>query len=298
MPLNDYIIVMFCLLDDLYKNFIKKHKIRKAGFNPILQDSEIITMLIIGETLNLADNKQIWLYFKANHQDYFPAIMNVSYKVFNKQATNLWHIFKLLHLDLLNLIGKWDLFLADGFPLKICHYARARKSTLFKDKANFGFCASKQESYYGFKVLLVTTESGIPIDYVIDAANIDERELLLKANIPHNSTVIADKGFIGENFAYNLLKYSQSKILTPLRSNMLHKITKPFSKLISSVRKRIETSISQLTNQFNMAITKTRSWHGFLGRLNRKILAYTSALFFNYQIVKDQFTQLQLLIQQ
>jgi hypothetical protein len=65
----------------------------------------------------------------------------------------------------------------------------------------------------------------------------------------------------------------------------------------TTVRKRIETTISQLTECFNLNTTKARSIHGLIGRINRKILSYTTALFFNYQIVKDQFTQLELLIQ-
>jgi hypothetical protein len=43
---------------------------------------------------------------------------------------------------------------------------------------------SKKVRYYGFKVLLVITDSGIPVDYAVDAANIDERDLLLRANLP------------------------------------------------------------------------------------------------------------------
>lgn len=297
MPLDDYIIHVFCLIDDMYSKMTANQKLRKAGYAPLLNDSEIITMLLVGEFFGISDNKKIWLYFKSNYLSYFPSLEKVQYKIFNKQATNLWHIIRILHVQLLNNIGDWNLFLTDGFPLPICHYARSGRSTLFKDKVAYSYCAAKDERYYGFKVLLVTTESGIPVDYIVDAANVDERELLLRANIPSGSTVIGDKGFIGEEFASNLQEYSQVKMLTQKRSNMLKQIPKSFSKLIGRVRKRIETSISQLTERFNANSTKARSYHGFIGRLNRKVLSYTVALFFNYQIVKDQFTQLELLIQ-
>ncbi len=39
-----------------------------------LQYSELITMLIVGEFLDLSENKQIYLYFKANHINYFSNI--------------------------------------------------------------------------------------------------------------------------------------------------------------------------------------------------------------------------------
>lgn len=69
------------------------------------------------------------------------------------------------------------------------------------------------------------------------------------------------------------------------------------NKMICKVRKRIETCISQLVETFNITTNKARSFYGFIGRINRKILAYTIALHFNYQIVKEQFTRLELLIQ-
>ncbi len=297
MPLEDYIINAFCLIDDLYKEILTSTKIRKSGYAPILLDSEIITMLIVGEFLSLDDDKKIWLHFKSSYLALFPNLEQIRYKVFNKQANHLWNVVRIIHSKLLNKIGTWNLYLADGLPLPLCHYARASKSKLFKDKAVKYFCAAKNEPYYGLKILLVTTESGIPIDYTVDSANIDERVLLTETSIPANSTIIADKGFIGKDFANNLKEQANITLLTPLRKNMTEKLPSNITKLIVTVRKRIETTLSQLTEQFNLNKTKVRSFHGLLGRINRKILSYTVALFFNYQIVKDQFTQLEHLIQ-
>ena len=297
MPLNDYIINVFCLIDDLYKELLQTVKIRKSGYAPILTDSELITMLIVGEFLGISDNKKIWLYFKSNYLSYFPHLDIVCYKIFNKQATNLWHVIRIIHNKLLTKIGSWDLYLADGIPLPICHLARSMRSNLFKDKVACHYCAAKKEYYYGFKILLVTTESGIPIDYAIDAANIDERILLTDTAIPINSTIIADKGFISNELELTLKQHANIKLITPKRRNMLDRISQKFNQLITIVRKRIETTISQLTEIFSINNTKARSFHGLLGRINRKILSYTTALFFNYQLVKEQFTQLELLIQ-
>ncbi len=41
MPLNDYIIAVFCLIDDLYKSQFKNYALRKAGYSPLLKNSEI-----------------------------------------------------------------------------------------------------------------------------------------------------------------------------------------------------------------------------------------------------------------
>lgn len=299
MPLNDYIIHVFCLIDDIYHNLFGTKGIRKAGYSARLQDSELITMVTVGEFIGLADNKKIWLHFKSCYLSYFPSIAHITYKVFNKQATNLWCVMHYIHAELLNKFNQHDLYLTDGLPLPVCHLARCNSSKLFHDKVTRGYCAAKDESYYGFKLLLVTTEDGIPIDYAIDAANIDERELLTRTAIPEHVTLIADKGFISSKLQQQLKHQHDITLLTPTRRNMLNQISNNFSKLIITVRKRIETTLSQLTEIFSINKTKARSFHGFLGRINRKILSYTMALFFNFQIVKDQecITKLELLIQ-
>jgi hypothetical protein len=297
MPLDDYIIAVFCLIDDLYSELKQKIKVRKAGYSPTVSDCELITMLLVGELLGLADNKKIWLYFKSNFLHFFPSLNHERYKIFNKQATNLWCVIGELHKVLLNSIGVWQHYLADGIPFPICHLARAKRSTLFKQYVAKHYCAAKNERYYGFKLLLVTSESGIPINYTLDAANIDERELLSRIDLPEGSSIIADKGFISKELTAKLNRSSGIKLITPPRRNMYQQISARTSKMITTVRKRIETTISQLTECFNLNTTKARSIHGLIGRINRKILSYTTALFFNYQIVKDQFTKLELLIQ-
>jgi hypothetical protein len=79
---------------------------------------------------------------------------------------------------------------------------------------------------------------------------------------------------------------------------MTQLVTTSIANLISKTRRRIETVISQLTEAVNFNTTRARNFHGLIGRLNRKILSYTTALFFNYQLVKDQFTQLVLLFEE
>lgn len=299
MPLDDYIINVFCLIDDIYHDLFGSKGIRKAGCSATLGDSEIITMLTVGEFLGMSDNKKIWLYFKNSYSYYFPSISALRYKIFNKHATNLWDVIRSIHNRLLNQFRSCDLYLADGFPLPVCHFARCNRCKLFQGKVARSYCAAKNERYYGFKVLLLTTENGIPLDYVIDAANVDERELLTRAKVPANTMVIADKGFIKDELQQLLKQRYGINLITPTRKNMLHQISNEFSSLITSVRKRIETTISQLTETFNINKTKARSFHGLLGRINRKILSYTTALFFNLLIVKDldDFTKLEQLIQ-
>ncbi len=48
MPLNDYIICGFRLIDDIFHHSTKKKPIRNGGYLPTLSDSVVITMQLIG----------------------------------------------------------------------------------------------------------------------------------------------------------------------------------------------------------------------------------------------------------
>ena len=97
---------------------------------------------------------------------------------------------------------------------------------------------------------------------------------------------------MGQEFADELLQHSQAQIITQKRANMLKQVPKQFSLLIGKVSKIIETFISQLTDIFNIASIKARSYHRFLGRINRKILAYTKLYFLITQLLKNSLLNL------
>lgn len=74
MPLEDFIITVFCCIDDMLNESLKDTKLRKRGFGPKLSDSEVITIEIVGEILGIDADKKIWQYFTSNWKDLFPAL--------------------------------------------------------------------------------------------------------------------------------------------------------------------------------------------------------------------------------
>jgi len=55
---------------------------------------------------------------------------------------------------------------------------RAPKSECFKDEASYGYCAAKDEFYYGFEGHIVINLEGVISGYTFAPANIDERDVL------------------------------------------------------------------------------------------------------------------------
>lgn len=51
MSMSDFIIAVFCVIDDELREMLGKGRLRQRGFQPNLTDSEVITMEIVGEFL-------------------------------------------------------------------------------------------------------------------------------------------------------------------------------------------------------------------------------------------------------
>ncbi|MES2997867.1 MAG: hypothetical protein V4700_00880 [Pseudomonadota bacterium] len=63
MSIEEFIISVYCLVDELLKNVGGQKKLRQRGFQPGLSDSEMISMEIIAEFLGIDTDKGAWEYF-------------------------------------------------------------------------------------------------------------------------------------------------------------------------------------------------------------------------------------------
>jgi hypothetical protein len=66
MPIEDFIINVFCCVELLFGEIVNKNKLRRSGFPPSLADTEVITMEIIGRG-RVLDNifvERLWCSLK------------------------------------------------------------------------------------------------------------------------------------------------------------------------------------------------------------------------------------------
>ncbi|WBA80082.1 hypothetical protein [Endozoicomonas sp. GU-1] len=61
MPEEEFIINVFCLIDDLFQKLFPT-PLRTRGYEPKLSDSEVITIEMVGEWLGYHKDKDIWKY--------------------------------------------------------------------------------------------------------------------------------------------------------------------------------------------------------------------------------------------
>ena len=281
--MEDFIISVYCIIDETLKNLMKDKKLRQRGFKPSLSDSEMVTMEVVAEFLGIDTDKGAWEYFCNHWRHWFP--MLGSRANFAKHAANLWSVTQRVQKELAKQLGAFSdlLHLSDGFPMPACHFKRAYFSRIFSGKADYGYCASKGETYYGFKGNLLINSEGVITEITATAANIDERDSLWDLIGEIHGMLIADKGLIGADYQNELRQFAQIDLHTAVRSNMKETRSEKFVKWLKSTRRLVETVIGQLTERFNIEKVRARKVWYLTNRIARKVLAHTICVYINKQ---------------
>lgn len=270
MNLEDAIIAVYLRVEEKYLALTERRGLRGRGFPPALTDAEVLTMEIVGEMQGRHDDRAIWRYFRDHWKEWFPALG--SYKNFAKHCANLCWIKRRI-LAALFPAGADNIHIIDGVAMPVAHKARARRSRVFRDTAAWGFCASKDEHYYGLRGHPVMNIEGYVVDFILTPANTDERASLSDLVGVIEGLLLGDKGFLSKARQDELLEHNIS-LQTPLRGNMADDRPKAFVKTLLRVRRTIETAIGLLSEMFGIASIKARDlWH-LSSKIYRKLLAY------------------------
>ena len=92
MDLDDFIITVFCVVDEMIPAALNAQRLRQRGPAPRLTDSEVITMEVVGEYLGLEQDSALFAYFRRHYAHFFPALRTLHRTTFVRQAANLWRL--------------------------------------------------------------------------------------------------------------------------------------------------------------------------------------------------------------
>lgn len=290
--IEEFIIAVFCCVDDAWAKVTQGQPIRAKGFAPALSDSEVLTMEIVAEYQGIDADQGIWQYFRRHWLEWFPRLG--SRCTFVRQAANLWQYKALLQQHLATQLGAFTdpVHLVDGIPIPLCSFARAPSCRSFKGVAAYGYCAAKKQTYYGFHGHLLMSATGVITSFSLTAANGSERETLWEMVHSINGLLIGDKGYLSASLQHELQQVG-IELETALRSNM-HDLRHPaWVALLKRLRRLIETVIGQLVERFSIEKVWARDlWH-LTSRINRKLLAHTVCRWLNRHTPNPlQFEQL------
>src|SRR4051795_1474305 len=105
MDLETLIVAVFCLVDDFVRDLCHDRRLRQRGPVPVLADSEVLTVEIVGEFLGLDTDRGLHAYFRRHYGHLFPRLREVHRTTFARQAANLWVVKHALWRRLAPLAG-------------------------------------------------------------------------------------------------------------------------------------------------------------------------------------------------
>jgi len=249
IPISDLLTIIFVLVDDWYQAYGHKLLNGKAGKKPVFKDSEVITLMLAHDFIPYPGETQYVEFMRANYLALFPKLVDQSQ--FNRRARALrllveqfrrfWIVQKGWHLQ--------TNYLLDTKPVPVIGYKRRKSHSAFAGNAGYGRCASRNLSYFGYKLVVLSTLSGIPVAYELVPANLDER-LAAEAVIDYLSScdIFADKGFLGFEWQTSIFDQTNNLIWTPKRKNQSVQNSKAFDRWLASIRERIEGVFHEVQN--------------------------------------------------
>ena len=246
---SDLMTIIFVLVDDWYQAYGQTYLQGKAGRKPVFSDSEVMTLMLTQEFMPFPSETQFIEFIRANYLELFPQLLDQSQ--FNRRARWLHRLLEQLRRYWLTQLGvsKQSCFLMDTKPVPVSGYKRSKRRSDFLGSANYGFCASRNLKYFGYKLVMVSTLKGLPVVYDLVPANLDER-LAAEAIIDQFSfcDFFADKGFIGLEWQSQIFDQTCNLIWTPKRTNQYQQNSKRLHRWLSAVRERIEGLFHELQN--------------------------------------------------
>ena len=249
ISITDLLTIIFVLVDDWYQAHGHKLLNGKVGKKPVFKDSEVMTLMLAHDFMPYPGETQYIEFIRANYLVLFPKLVDQSQ--FNRRARALRLLVEQLRRFWIVQKG-WHLqscYLMDTKPVPVVGYKRLKSHSDFAGNANYGRCVSRNLSYFGYKLVVLSTLSGIPVAYEMVPANFDER-LAAEAVIDYLAScdIFADKGFLGFEWQTRIFDQTHNLIWTPKRKNQSVQNEKALDRWLSSVRERIEGVFHEIQN--------------------------------------------------
>ncbi len=256
---------IYCFIDDYLKAHPRSARWRRSPHScPRFTDAEVITMALLQGSFGCATLKQTYRLVAQNFRAAFPRLP--TYAEWLRRLHQLTQHTGLLLDSTCAEVGEIKLYLVDSKPIPVCHALRhGRVRLLREDGARFG--KTSKGWFFGFKLHALRHISGRFLNIVLTPASVDDRDpTLALAEAVGGGVCVGDLGYRGAPCARLLAEEADTLLIT--------RDDAPQRKfLLSHIRQGIETSFSQLWNQFIDRVF-SRSWNGLWNTIKLKILFY------------------------
>lgn len=270
MLTRDKIIGIFCFIDDLLKTSRHDEDQRRQ-----VSDSEVITTAVVSS-----------LYF-GGHQDKARQFMKMSGLVprmldksrFNRRLHGVAELVYSLFMQIgyyFKYVSCEMSYVLDSFPVAVCDNIRIMSARILQGKQWHGRQTSMRRYFYGVKVQLLVTSDGIPVEFGFVPGSEHDAQALRKLPLalPAESEVYADSAYTNYEIEDQLMDNDQIALKVHRRSNAKRKDSESAAFIKNYMRKRIETTISEIKGLFLRKLHAV-TFKGWLLKITLFIFAFT-----------------------
>jgi hypothetical protein len=273
--LDALVIALYVRVDDLLP------KRRGRGHPPRITDAELIALAVAQMFLAIPNDRKFLAIARWRLGHLFPYLpKQPGYnKRLRKLAPTIARVITQLTVGSPSFCD--NLRLLDSTPVP-CGQSRetARRSEL-AGHAAYGWCKSHSRYFWGFRLYLLCAPDGMPIAFELAPANAPERvvatEMLERVDLD-GYTVMADKGFAGEEFEQSMAALG-AHFLRPDRRDEPDRHGS-----LGPVRQWIESVFWTCKGQLTLEAHGGRTIEGLCTRVALRLLALAAGLIHNQQI--------------
>ena len=185
-----------------------------VGIAPRLSDAELVTLAVIQALLGYTSERRFLRYATTHLRGLFSYLPQRP--AYNKRLRNAGAMMQHLIAVLARDCPSWhdDLWLVDSTPVECGRSRETVKRSDMAGYAGYGYCASHSRFFWGLRLHLIATPSGLPVAYALTSAKTDERDtalamLHLDPTLDRPGQVLmADKGYRSATFEAELATWA------------------------------------------------------------------------------------------
>jgi Transposase DDE domain len=267
--MSEKVISIYCFMDD----FLKEIAHNQEYCNRKCSDSIILTTAIVSARYFYGNQSSAMLYMQEKQ-----GVKMLEKSAFNRRLHQLAATLEVLFYYLADFFKHLNLsqeYVIDSFPVAVCDNIRIRRSNLVKGEEYRGKIASKRRYFYGFRVQVVVTKTGQPVQFfILPGSYVDVTALqMMHLHLPEGSEVYADSGY--NDYEQEDIYAEVEKIeLKVQRKSNSKRPDKPYEAAYKKmIRQKIEQVFSQITARFPKKIHAITE-KGFLIKIVLFLLAY------------------------
>ena len=204
---EDYCLWMYVVVDELWPKV--GPLCRRSGPAPVCSDSELVTMVLVGESRGWDEETDLVREWQAR-RDLFPVVPERSR--FNRRRRALAPAINELRrvtLRLLDLAEDRQCAI-DSLPVPALQFHLVPSSpavgTWKGHGAAFGKVTTKKQTIFGYKLHLLVTLNGVILDFLLAPANVNDLDAGAELLAKHRDLlVLGDKGYLSAPVADTLL---------------------------------------------------------------------------------------------